>query len=318
MYIISHGHYIPSDSIGNEYFQELNGLSPDWILSRTGIHSRSKAGKGENTHTMAIAASKCAIKNLPFTTSEIDLIIGGTYTPYDTLATMAHYVQHHLDIEKCRTITLSSACSSFINAMEVVQTYFISGKAKRALVVISEHNSAYNDETDQTSGHLWGDGAAAFVISSEKEEASIMEIIDLETQGLGHVGKSTEGVTLRPGKDGLRMPHGRDVFIHACNHMAQNTTEILKNNGYTLNDLSFLIPHQANMRIINNISQSLKIDKEKIITNLETLGNTGSASAAIALSQNMDKFDGDDLIAVSVFGGGYSSGVMLLRNRNRR
>jgi 3-oxoacyl-[acyl-carrier-protein] synthase III len=313
MYINAASHYLPEARIPNEYYTRLLGVSDEWIFRRSGIRKRSKAALGENTNTLSIEAVKPALERLPYPVSEVDLIVGATYTPYDTVGTLAHAVQAHFDIPNARVLTISSACSSFINAVEIVEGYFATGKSEKALVIAAEHNSAYSDDSDEKSGHLWGDGAGAVFISKERLSAQDMEIIDVNTSGLAHIGKGIEGVTLRPNDGGLKMPFGKDIFVYASRFMIAEVENILKKNHLTLDDMAYLIPHQANSRIISSIAASLGLLNGRMIVNMENTGNTGCASTTIAFSQNWDKFMKNELVVVTVFGGGYSSGAMLLR-----
>lgn len=313
MYINALGHYIPEQRVSNDYFLNVNGLTEEWIFTRTGIKTRSKAAAHENTNTMSVEAVKNAIKNLPYDISEVDLIIGATYSPFDTVSTHAHIVQKTFKIENAQAISVSSACSSFINAVEIAQGYFAMNKASKALIIATEHNTAYSNESDEKSGHLWGDGAAAVFISKEPIQKNEGEIIDVLTRGLANVGKGVEAVYLHPTNGGLMMPYGKDVFTHACKFMTDALEEITKRNEINLESLNYIIPHQANMRIIKHIAHQLNFDEEKIITNIEELGNTGCASTLIALSQNIEKIKRDDLVGFTVFGGGYSSGSMLVQ-----
>jgi 3-oxoacyl-[acyl-carrier-protein] synthase-3 len=313
MYINAASYYLPELIIPNRYYTTLNGLSDEWIYRRSGIRNRTKAGASENTNTMAIEAVDAAIHGLPYPVREVDLIVGATYTPYDTVGTLAHAVQSRFDIRKARVVSVSSACSSFINAVEIVEGYFATSKATRAIVVASEHNSAYSDDKDEQSGHLWGDAAGAVFISKEKLSDGDIEILDVNTSGLAHIGKGVEGVYLRPNSDGLKMPYGRDVFVYAGRYMASEVVDILQKNGFTAGDIDYLIPHQANSRIIDNVAESLGLRNGQLIKNIEETGNTGCASTLIAFSQNWDRFRKDELIVFTVFGGGYSSGAMLLR-----
>lgn len=313
MYINAVGHYLPQQVVDNAYFKELTGFSPDWLLDRTGIEERRRASPGENTNTMGVESVRAAASKLPYAVTEVDLVIGATYTPYDTVVTLAHFVQHAFNIENAQVVTVASACSSFLNALEIVQGYFAMGKASRALIVASEHNSAYNDETDVQSGHLWGDGASAIFVSKEKYSETDFTIVDLITKGLGHVGRSVESVYLRPLNGGLKMPFGKDVFLHANNYMISTLETLLTRNSLTIGDIAYLIPHQANMRIIKYTQNTFNLPDEKVLINIHLIGNTGCASTFIALSQNLHLFRKGDLIAFTVFGGGYSSGAMLLR-----
>lgn len=314
MYINTLSHYLPSEVIGNEYFTKLNNLSSEWIVERTGIYERRKAGEGENTATMAIEAVNLLLAgdNVPYSKNEIDLIVGGTYTPYDTIVTVAHAVQHHLALPDIPVVTISSACSSLLNAIEIVEGYFAMGKASKALVIVSDHNTAYYNESDTVSGHLWGDGASAMLISKERQSESDMFIKKLITGGAATSGKAIEAVVLRPNDRGVVMPFGRDVFQNACIYMPKVSQQVLQACGLTINDLDYLIPHQANHRISLNVINTLGIPAEKLISNIQYLGNTGCAGCAIALSENRSKFKKGENIVITVFGGGYSYGAMLI------
>ena len=313
LYINKIAHYLPENIVPNSYFKEVNGLDDEWIYSRTGIKIRSKAGEEENTNTMGIKAVDLAIPTLPFPIEEVDLIIAATYSPYDTVATAAHMVQRRYHIENARCLSVSAACSSFINAMEIAQGYFAMGKATKALVIGSEHNSAYANETDPQSGHLWGDSAIAVFISPNNYNGNDPKIVDIYTRGLGHIGKADEAVFLRPRNGGIGMPEGRDVFVNACHYMVEALEQVTRNYGKTVQDLTWISSHQANQRIIKTIAKQTDIPEERFLMNIEQRGNTGSSSCAISLSENLDKVKTGDLVGLAVFGGGYSCGAMLLQ-----
>ena len=313
MYIHFISQYLPEQVVSNEHFTRLNGLTDEWIITRTGIRERRKAGPDENTSVMGIEAVRRGIDYLPYSTDEIDLIVGATYTPHDTIVTLGHSVQHFLQRPDIPVLTISAACSSLLNAIEIVQGYFAMGKARSAVVVVSEHNTAYYREEDTVAGHLWGDGAAALFISTERKSPQDLHILDLMTAGAATVGRATDAVVLQPALKGFSMNHGRDVFTYACQYMAQSSQQILDKNGYTIDDLSYFIPHQANLRITKNVAENLALPAEKIVSNVEELGNTGCAGCAIALSSLWQQFMPGDLILVTVFGGGYSYGAMLVQ-----
>lgn len=313
MYINSTGFYIPSERIHNNYFLHLNGLTSEWIHQRTGIITRSKAGINENTHTMGIEAIKNALPRLPYKIEEVDLVIGASYSPLDTVGTLAHVVQREFNIRHAKAVYVSSACSSFLNALEIVEGYFAMGKAGKALIVCSEHNTAYSNETDPKAGHLWGDAAVAIFISKEKQTNGEPEIKEIYTNGLGHIGKGPGGVYLRPKTEGIQMPDGRDVFIYACKYMCEAIDYILEKQNCHMEDISYVITHQANMRIINNIAKQLKLPEERFLSNIEELGNTGSASSPLVFSQNYETFKTGDNVILTVFGGGYSNGSCFIR-----
>ncbi|MDD4210741.1 MAG: ketoacyl-ACP synthase III [Bacteroidales bacterium] len=305
--------YIPDIIVPNEYFFDNYGITNEEIISKSGIRQRRNTRPNENTNSMAIEAVKKALPKLPFPINEIDLIIGATYTPYDSIGTLAHAVQKQFDIRNAICFTIDSACSSFVNAIETVDCYFANKKASKALVVISENNSAYCDETDKKSDFLWGDGAAAVFITNERYSDEDIEVLDVNTTGLGHIGKNIDAVYLRPNNGGLKMPFGKDVFQFACIYLMQETEQILIRNGIPLEQLNYFIPHQANSRIINHVAKQLNLKRSCVLSNIEQYGNTGSASTPIVLSQNLGRFRRNDTIVISVFGGGYSSGAVLLK-----
>ena len=187
------------------------------------------------------------------------------------------------------------------------------GKATKALVLSADKNSAYYNETDPKSGHLWGDAAAAFFISKERVSEKDPQIVEVYTQGLGYLAKAPDAVHLRPGDGGIMMPEGRDVFVQACTYMPKNVLYLLEKNGYTLDNLTYFIGHQANMRIMSNIAKQLNLPEEKFLHNIEELGNTGSVSSALVYAQNDHSFKNGDLVALTVFGGGYSTGACLIK-----
>ena len=313
MYLHHVAAYLPEAIVTNAHFTRLNGLADDWIIERTGIRERRKAAPGENANTMAIAATRAALAAAPaFAQASINLIVAGTYTPHDTIFTVAHAVQRDLDINEIPTVSISSACSSLLNAVEIVEGYFAMGKATRAVVVVSEHNTAYNNEEDTMAGHLWGDGAAALLITKERISPDDLLITEVITGGAAPVGKADEAVTLKPVDKGIVMPFGRDVFQQACIYMARVTQTLLDRHHLAANDLTYLIPHQANLRISKNVVKQLGIDPERAVNNIERLGNTGCAGAAIGLSEIWNTLTGGNKVIITVFGGGYSYGAMLL------
>lgn len=313
MYINATGFYVPEQRIPNAYYTEKTGLGDEWIVQRTGIRTRSRAGADENINTMGLEAIHDALPRLPYDIHEVDLLIAATYSPYDTVGTAAHVAQHRYAIPHAKAFMLSSACSSFINALEVAEGYFAMGKARRVLIIGGDKNTAYSNDDDPKSGHLWGDAAVAFFLSNERVAETDSEILDVYTEALGTVGKSPESIQLRPRDGGIRMPEGKDVFLQACTYMPQNALRLLQGHGYTFDDLSYLIGHQANMRILRNIASSNHIPEEKILSNIAELGNTGSASSALVFAQNRERFRRGDLVCLTVFGGGYSAGATLIR-----
>jgi len=313
MFINASGFYVPSGRITNDYFLEINGLTADWIFQRTGIETRSKVGAGETGVTMGQAAVAKAIEQLPYPIQDVGLIISAGYTPEDSVGTLAHIIQNDYNIENAKTIMISSACSSCVNALEIIEGYFAIGKADKALIICSEINSIYNNEQDPKSGHLWGDAAVALFVSKEQITGNEPEILNITTRGLGHVGKGPDGVNLSLVNGGLRMEDGKDVFSNATRYMIEALNTVAKNSNITVQDMDYVIAHQANMRIISSTLYLLNIPEHKSLNNIRKYGNTGSASAFLVLMENWHLFKKNMLVGITVFGGGYSSGAILIR-----
>lgn len=312
MYINSTGYYIPEGRVYNDHFFNINGLTSDWILKRTGINSRSIAAKNEGHNSMGLDAIADALSKLSYDIKDVDIIVSASYSPYDTVATLAHLTQQKYDIPNTKAVYVSAACSSFVNGLEIIEGYFAMGKAKKALLVCSEHNTYYSNESDSKCGHLWGDGAVAFFLSSERQNDYDAEIKHIYTRGLGNISKGPEGVRLRPKEGGIAMPDGKDVFIHACKYMIHALDRVTVPESIKIQDLSYIICHQANKRIVANVAHQLELSDDKFLNNIEELGNTGSASAAIVFAQNRDKFKKGERIGLTVFGGGYSCGAFMV------
>ncbi|MCM1490270.1 MAG: ketoacyl-ACP synthase III [Muribaculum sp.] len=313
MYINAIGHYIPAIRITNEYYKELNGLDSDWILQRTGIETRSRCMEDENVDTMAYEAVEDALPRLPYSIKDVDLIVAAHYCAYDTVGTVAHKVQRKYEIAGAKALYASSACSSFVNGLEIIEGYFAMGKAKRAILICSEQNSYYSNDHDSKAGHLWGDAAVAYFISSNKESEDDIEVLSVFTEGLGQIGKGPEGVLLRPKEEGIMMPDGRDVFMYAVKYMDYALVKNLEMCGLTKNDVNYFITHQANMRIVKQLARMIEVPMDRFLNNIRELGNTGSASAALVLSQNQQKLKKGDIISLMVFGGGYSCAAFTIK-----
>ena len=313
MYINAIGHYIPSNRISNEYFKELNGLDADWIVQRTGIESRSRCSEDENVDTMAYEAVENALPRLPYSIKDVDLIVAAHYCAFDTVGTVAHRVQRKFGIEGAKAVYASSACSSFVNGLEIVEGYFAMGKAKRALLICSEHNSYYSNDQDPKAGHLWGDAAVAYFLSAEKESDNDIEVLSVYTEGVGHIGAGPDGVLLRPKEGGISMPNGRDVFMYAVKYMQYALEKNLEDAKLNKDDITYFITHQANMRIVKQLARMMDMPMERFLNNIQELGNTGSASAPLVLAQHQDELKKGDMVSLMVFGGGYSCAAFTIR-----
>ncbi len=312
LFINSLGHYIPQTRIGNDYFFPLNGLTNEWIIQRTGIETRSRALEGEDTNILGEKAVRNALKKLPYEISEVDLVVSASYTPNDLVHTPSHHAQRVFNIPNAKALYVSTACSSVANAIEIIEGYFASGKASKALLIAADHNSSYSNDEDQTNGHLWGDGAVAMFLSKERLSDNDSTIIDIYTRSLGHLGKANISVNAFPRKQGISMPYGKDVFVHACKYMTESIQLIVDRNNTKLEDINYVSGHQANLRILSNTAESLNLREEQLLVNIDKVGNTGCGSHLIAISERWDEFSKGEKIVAVVFGGGYSCGSYII------
>ncbi|MDR1671119.1 MAG: ketoacyl-ACP synthase III [Alistipes sp.] len=315
LYINATGYYIPSQRIPNSYFAELYGKPEDWFVQRSGIRTRARATDKETIDYMSSKAVENALRTVPFPITEVDLIVFASYSPDDTVGTTAHRIQREYSIEGAKALYVSAACSSAINAVEIIRSFFASGIASKALLIAGDRNSTYSDDNDPAHGHLWGDAVVAYFMSKERFGAGDIEVVDIETRGLGHVGAGPDGVYLRPRTDGIGigMPNGRDVFNQACTYIEKYSREILERNALPIDSLNWFVSHQANMRIVAHVCKEMGLPLERTLNNIEELGNTGCGSSLLALAQHRNRLSPGDNIVVSTFGGGYSVGAMLLK-----
>lgn len=312
MFILGSGEYLPERVVDNEYFARLTGRSPDWFVQRTGIRERRRAGADEDANTMSVAAVQSLLSADASCLGGVDLIIGASYTPIDTIGTLAHVVQRRFELRGARAIYLSSACSSFMDALDMAAAYQAAGRSRKALIVAAEHNSAYSRDEDERSGHLWGDGAAAYVVASTPGGAQY-QVLDVTVQGLAHCGHGPEAISLNTRTGLLTMPNGREVFARACQEMTRAIRELLTKHGRSLDEIRLVVPHQANKRIIDHVAGELGLPADRTAMTIADLGNTGCASVAITLHRYRKHLAPGDYVVLVTFGGGYSVGAALLR-----
>ena len=313
MFILASGEYVPARVVDNQYFSDATGRPAEWFAQRTGIQERRRAAADENLNTMAIAAVQALADDASRPSlADVDLIVGASYTPHDTIGTLAHVIQRHLMLQDTRALYLSTACSSFLDAMDVVAAYFGAGRARKALVVAAEHNSAFSRDEDEKSGHLWGDGAAAVLLGADGQHAQF-EVLQVHTEAMADRGHGPAAISLNPRTGGLVMPHGKEVFARACEQMELATRRILANNGLSISDVRLLIPHQANRRIIDHVAAELGLPASRAAITIDKLGNTGCASVAITLHRYAHVVEHGEYAVLVTFGGGYSVGAALLR-----
>jgi 3-oxoacyl-[acyl-carrier-protein] synthase-3 len=298
----------------NKDLESIVETTEEWITSRTGIQERRIAAEGENTSDLATAAAKNALENAGIDAADIDLIIVGTITPDTLTPATACYVQHNLGATSALAFDVSAACSGFLYAMEIAQRMISDGAFKNALIIGAEKLSAFTNWSDRNTCVLFGDGAGAAVLTRGNENTGRILATKVGTDGsqasiLNIPGGGSACPTTRENADqklaSLAM-QGREVFKHAVNAMKRSAEAVIEEAGLSAESIKLVIPHQANLRIIDAIADRLTIPNEKVFVNLHKYGNTSAAAVAIALDEahRQGKFERGDNIVLVGFGAG--------------
>ena len=318
--MIGFGLYTPKNLVENERLQEFLETSDEWIRTRTGIERRY-ISLDENTSDLAVEASKKALSQARLSAEEIDLIIVATVTPDNFTPSTACIVQDKLGAKNAWAFDINAACTGFIYALKLGRSLIRSGEAKNALIIGAETLSKALNWEDRGSCVLFGDGAGATVLTSTEEDCGI-KCVNVKSDGSKGDSLVIQGLPLNsPFKDGREVSenyinmNGREIFKFATKVMEESIVEIVENENIKSDDIDAIIPHQANLRIIDYVVKRLGIPREKFITNLQNYGNTSGASIPIALCESINEGNlkkGDNIIMVG-FGGGLTWGAALIK-----
>lgn len=311
------GSALPAKVVSNAELAERVDTSDAWIRERTGIGQRYLAGEGETTSTLATAAARAALADAGLDISEIDLIVLATATPDKTFPATATIVQAALGGSGFPAFDVAAVCSGFLYALGTADAMLRSGMARRALVIGAETFSRILDWEDRTTCVLFGDGAGAFVLAAEDvaEDGPGVLATKLHADGAfaGHLhvdgGPSTTGTVGH-----VRM-QGREVFRHAVTNLASVLGEVLAETGYAPADLDWVVPHQANMRILDATAKKLGLPMEKVVVTVDQHANTSAASVPLAfdVARKDGRIGPGQLVMLEAMGGGFTWGASLLR-----
>ena len=314
--VLGTGAALPARRMSNEELAKIVDTSDEWIVERTGIRNRHVAGEGETTATLATDAARRAIEASGIAANDIDLIVLATATPDQTFPASATKVQAALGIDDCIAFDVQAVCSGFLYALSVVESMIRAGSARRALVIGAETFSRILDWEDRGTCVLFGDGAGAMVLEGRDEpgEQGIIATrlhADGRHNGLLYVdgGPSTTGTV---GK--LRM-QGPKVFIHAVKNLAAVMTEVLEAAGIAAEDVDWLVPHQANARILVATAEKLGLPAEKVVMTVADHANTSAASVPLAFDAAVrdGRIQRGHLVVLEAMGGGFTWGASVLR-----
>lgn len=321
--ILGTGSYVPENIVTNDDMAKIVDTSDEWIHTRTGIRERRFAADDQATSDLACLAGERAIKAAGIDRSEIDLIIVATMTPDMPFPSTACLVQSKLNLPNVCAFDVQAACSGFVYTLNIASAMLQSGSFKKALVIGAEKTSPILDFEDRTTCVLFGDGAGAAVLSREDiEGVGILGSIGgadgsdpslLQQPGGGSaIPASIDSISAR--QHFLKM-NGKEIFKQAVRVMGKASSDILEQLGYATDAVDLVVPHQANMRIIESLAKRMRIPLEKFHNNLDRYGNTSAASVAIALDEayRADRIKSGDIILLVAFGAGLTWASSLIK-----
>jgi 3-oxoacyl-[acyl-carrier-protein] synthase-3 len=315
--LLGTGSALPVRAVSNAELAQTVETSDEWIVERTGIRNRHIAGEGETTASLATAAARAALDMAGLSPQDIDLIILATATPDQTFPASATLVQAALGIDDCVAFDVAAVCSGFLYAVTVADSMIRSGAAQRALVIGSETFSRILDWEDRTTCVLFGDGAGAIVLGAEESVDGKRGILSSKLHADGRHNQllyvdGGPSTTQTVGK--LRMK-GQEVFRHAVVNLASVLTEVMELAGLAPTEIDWLIPHQANARILDATARKLKLSPEKVVMTVDRHANTSAASVPLALdlATRDGRIKPGDLLVLEAMGGGFTWGACVLR-----
>ena len=312
------GHYLPKRVVPNSEFEETLDTSDEWIKARSGIERRHFAAEGETTSDLAIAAANAALKDAGLFADDMDAIIVATSTADLTFPSVATMVQAGLNMQRGFAFDVQAVCAGFIFALSSANAQIISGQAKRVMVIGAETFSQLMDWSDRSTCVLFGDGAGALILEAQEASGSTADrgilSVDLNSDGRHRDILYVDGGVSTHTTGHLRM-QGKEVFRHAVEKLAITAQTAMDQAGVTADDIDWVVPHQANLRIINGTAKKMGIPAERVVITVQDHGNTSAASIPLALS--VAKANGqlkeNHLIVTEAIGGGLAWGAVVLR-----
>ncbi len=312
------GHYLPDNVVPNSHFEKTLETSNDWIISRSGIERRHFAAEGETTSHLASHAARAALADAGLNASDLDALIVATSTPDLTFPSAATMVQHQIGMTGGFAFDVQAVCAGFIFALANANALIVAGSAKRVMVIGAETFSRIMDWTDRGTCVLFGDGAGALILEASEGAGTAADrgvlSTDLNSDGTyrdilyvdGGVSTKTTGY--------LRM-EGKEVFRHAVEKLAATAQTAMDKAGVTAEDVDWVVPHQANIRIIKGTAKKMNVPMENVIVTVQDHGNTSAASIPLALSvgKEQGKLNAGDLVVTEAIGGGLAWGAVVLR-----
>jgi len=313
--------YLPDYILTNQELSQMVDTTDEWIMTRIGIKERRIIKEeGEGASFVGAKAVQELLRKTNTDPSEIDLLICATVTPDHQFPATANIISHKVGIKNAFSYDLNAGCSGFLYALTTAQQFVETGRAKKVIVVGAEKMSSIVDYTDRATCPIFGDGAGAILLEPTTEDVGIIDSI-LQSDGVGktHLHQKAGG-SVKPAshetidaREHYIYQEGQPVFKWAVSKMADVAIEVMQKNNLTSETLQWLVPHQANMRIIEATAQRMKLPKEKVMINIEHFGNTTSATLPLCLCEWEDKLRKGDNIILATFGAGFTWGAVYLK-----
>lgn len=315
------GGYVPEYVLTNEEISTLVDTSDEWIMSRVGIKERHVLkGEGIGTSYMGIRAVKRLLDKSDINPDDVEILLCATTTPDYPFPTTASIIAHNTGLKNAMTFDLQGACAGFLYALETGANYIRSGRYKNVIIVAGDKMTAITNYNDRTTCLLFGDACGAVLLEATKEDVGIMDT-SLYTDGTGfqnlHIqaGGSAFPASLETVKNQKHYIYqeGKTVFKYAVANMAKATSDTMKRNHLTNKNLDWVIPHQANLRIIDAVAKKMDIPMDKVVVNIEKYGNTSAGTIPLCLWEWEKKFKKGDNIILTAFGAGFTWGAIYLK-----
>ena len=317
--VIGCGHYLPDEVVPNAAFTRTLDTTDEWIVSRSGIERRHFAAKDQRTSDLAIAAARAALAQGGVEAGTLDAIVVATSTPDFTFPSVATMVQAEIGATGAFAFDVQAVCAGFVYALANANALILSGQARRVMVIGAETFSRIMDWTDRSTCVLFGDGAGAVILEAQPGQGTPADrgilATDLNADGRHRDLLHVDGGVSSTGTAGYLRMQGNQVFRHAVEKLAQTAETALAKAGLGAGDIDWIVPHQANIRIIQGTARKLGLPMDKVIVTVQDHGNTSAASIPLALSVGVaqGRIRPGDLVVTEAIGGGLAWGAVVLR-----
>lgn len=312
--------YVPDDILDNEMLSKMVDTNDEWITTRVGIKQRRiLRQEGAGSSFMGIEAVKKLLETTSTSPEEIDLLICATSNPDYRFPSTGSIIAHHCGLSNAYAYDIQAACAGFLVALQDAAAYVRSGMRKKVIVVAAEKMSSMTNYADRSTCPLFGDAAGAMLLEPTEKNVGIIDgVFHIDGEGLEHLVMKAGG-SARPAthetidaQEHFIYQEGRHVYKHAVTDMLTSSLDVMKRNGLTVDDISYLVPHQANLRIIEAVADRAGVPHEKVLVNIEHYGNTSAASIPLCIDEYKDRLKPGDKIILTAFGAGFTWGAMYI------